>query len=247
MIQPIEVKLSNNAKIIAHRGLSGIAPENTLDAFLLAGKYGYYGVECDFHVSKDGKFVVFHDATLERMTKSTYFLKDLNYDEISKFKIVSGNGINLYKDVKIPLLSEYLDICIKYDMVPVIEIKAVNETADLDKFIHLLKTKELLTTSHIISFSLEYLIYLRDKYPHLNIFYLVDKITNETITVCNNYQFNIDANAKNLTKEIIRLCHENNIVLNTYTVDNPEIAKILSGYGIDYITSNILYAKRQSD
>ncbi len=54
--------------MIAHRGLSGIETENTMSAFVAAGNRSYYGVESDVHVTKDGKFVIFHDDTVKRVT-----------------------------------------------------------------------------------------------------------------------------------------------------------------------------------
>ena len=63
--------LSPKIRMIAHRGLSSLAPENTLPAYELAGKYGYYGAECDIHETKDGEFVLLHDDTLERMTNGS--------------------------------------------------------------------------------------------------------------------------------------------------------------------------------
>ena len=49
--------------IYGHRGASGYAPENTLEAFELAAKMGAYGVELDVHVCKDGELIVAHDET----------------------------------------------------------------------------------------------------------------------------------------------------------------------------------------
>lgn len=58
---------SNAVKMIAHRGLSGIERENTCPAFVAAGNGGYFGIEADVHVTKDGKFVIIHDETTERI------------------------------------------------------------------------------------------------------------------------------------------------------------------------------------
>jgi glycerophosphoryl diester phosphodiesterase len=54
--------------IIAHRGASGLAPENTLAAFKLACAMGATGIELDVHLSADGKPVVIHDRSLNRTT-----------------------------------------------------------------------------------------------------------------------------------------------------------------------------------
>ncbi len=243
MKKPIEIKLQYDTKLIAHRGLSGIAPENTLEAFIKAGQYGYYGVECDIHVTKDREFIVFHDFTLERMTNETGFIKDLTLDEIQNIPITSGNNIELYNEVKIPSLKMFLNVCMTYEMIPVIEIKDVIDMEDLDRLIELLKQNDLLESVHIISFQLEYLIYMRNKEEKLTIFYLVDAITQEAISICRKYRFNVDGNYGKMSQSVIQRCHDYNILVNTYTVDDIEIAKKLSEYQIDYITTNILVNK----
>ncbi|HEY8365204.1 MAG TPA: glycerophosphodiester phosphodiesterase family protein [Haloplasmataceae bacterium] len=240
MSKPIEISLIGDTEIIAHRGLSGLAPENTKEAFILAGEHGYYGTECDIHFTKDKKMVVFHDHSLERMTGRKLLIKELFSDDIKQLMINSGNGIMHYKNVQIPFLEEYLDICIKYNMVPIIEVKSVHELQDLDFLIDLLKEKALLDVSHIISFHLEFLIYLRDKVRDLIIYYLVDSIKENDINICKTYGFNIDANGKYLTKDHIINCHKHQIKVNTYTVDDVQLAKTFNEAQIDYITSNIL-------
>jgi glycerophosphoryl diester phosphodiesterase len=57
--------------VIAHRGASGLAPENTLDAFDLAAKGGADAFELDVRLSRDGAPVVIHDAVLDRTTDRT--------------------------------------------------------------------------------------------------------------------------------------------------------------------------------
>ena len=54
--------------ILGHRGASGHAPENTLEAFKLAMDMGAEGFELDVHLSKDGELVVIHDETVDRTT-----------------------------------------------------------------------------------------------------------------------------------------------------------------------------------
>jgi glycerophosphoryl diester phosphodiesterase len=56
--------------VIAHRGASGLAPENTLAAFRLAARLGADGVELDVHLSADGVPIVIHDKRLNRTTNS---------------------------------------------------------------------------------------------------------------------------------------------------------------------------------
>ena len=56
-----------NTRLIAHRGVSGIERENTAAAFVAAGNRGYYGIETDVHVTKDGKYIIIHDDDTKRV------------------------------------------------------------------------------------------------------------------------------------------------------------------------------------
>ena len=55
MKNTISILEHKNTKIVAHRGLSGIEPENTNLAFVAAGNRSYFGIETDIHVTKDGR------------------------------------------------------------------------------------------------------------------------------------------------------------------------------------------------
>ena len=66
-------------KFIAHRGLSGLEKENTMCAFVSAGARSYYGVECDIHKTKDGKYVVCHDSNVKRVSGIDANINTLTY------------------------------------------------------------------------------------------------------------------------------------------------------------------------
>lgn len=59
----------SKTKIFAHRGASGYAPENTLEAFALAITQGADGIELDVQLTKDGIPVVIHDETSTELQK----------------------------------------------------------------------------------------------------------------------------------------------------------------------------------
>lgn len=63
-------------QVWAHRGASAYAPENTLEAFRLAAEMGADGVELDVQLSRDGKLVVAHDETIDRVSNGTGYIKD---------------------------------------------------------------------------------------------------------------------------------------------------------------------------
>jgi glycerophosphoryl diester phosphodiesterase len=77
---------------IAHRGASAEAPENTLAAFRRALELGADGVELDVQVTRDGVPVVFHDATLVRLTGNRGRIAQFSSRELREFR-VRGEGI----------------------------------------------------------------------------------------------------------------------------------------------------------
>ena len=100
---------------IAHRGLHDISkgiPENSLTAFQRAAQAGY-GMEMDLQLTRDGKLVVFHDATLQRMCGVNKKLTDLTYEELQTYPLMeTKERIPLFEDVlkvvggKTPLIVE---------------------------------------------------------------------------------------------------------------------------------------------
>lgn len=73
--------------IIGHRGVKGIAPENSLSGFKKAIELGIDGVELDVHLTKDGKLVVIHDMDLRRLTRSKILIKQITFKELRKYDI----------------------------------------------------------------------------------------------------------------------------------------------------------------
>ncbi|UVI32900.1 glycerophosphodiester phosphodiesterase [Paenibacillus spongiae] len=94
--------------IVAHRGWSGAAPENTLAAFKLAlSDADIACIELDVHLSKDGVPVVIHDHTLDRTTNGTGFVQSLTYEELRSLDAGSWYAPQ-YHDEKLPTLEEVL-------------------------------------------------------------------------------------------------------------------------------------------
>ena len=94
--------------IYGHRGASGYAPENTLEAFRLAMEMGADGFELDVHMSKDGALVVIHDESVDRTTDGTGLVRDLT---LAQLKALDAScGMEAYKGAKIPTLDEVFDL-----------------------------------------------------------------------------------------------------------------------------------------
>lgn len=131
--------ISPKVEYIAHRGYSSIAPENTAPAYEEAGKADFWGAECDVYRTKDGVWVLSHDKTTEKMLNSKYLINDTSYNKLAAENVKYGNNIENYPDLKMCTLDEYLQICKKYDMVAVIEVKDENNTAHCDEIVNLVE------------------------------------------------------------------------------------------------------------
>lgn len=95
-------------KIFAHRGASGYAPENTLEAFELASKMGADGVELDVHICRSGELVVAHDETVDRCSDGSGRIMDLSLKELKALHFNRSHPE--YKDARIPTLQEVFEL-----------------------------------------------------------------------------------------------------------------------------------------
>lgn len=110
-----------DTKIWAHRGASAYAPENTLEAFRLAVEQQADGVELDVQLTKDGKVVVIHDETIDRVSSGQGYVKDYTLKELKK---MSFNKLHPeYQGAKIPTLKEVLELLKPTDLTVNIELK----------------------------------------------------------------------------------------------------------------------------
>jgi glycerophosphoryl diester phosphodiesterase len=116
--------------IVAHRGASGRAPENTMEAFRLGIDDGADAIELDVHLTADGQLAVIHDETLERTTDRTGPVARLTMDEIREadagatFARQDDSGFPYAgRGLRVPALPEVLDWLPKSSGL-VIEIKA---------------------------------------------------------------------------------------------------------------------------
>ena len=110
--------------VLAHRGASGHAPENTLEAFRLAMEMGADGFELDVHVSKDGELIVIHDENVKRTTNGEGFIKDMTLAELKELD--ACKGMEAYRGAKIPTLAEVYELVKDTNHIVNVEIKTDN-------------------------------------------------------------------------------------------------------------------------
>jgi glycerophosphoryl diester phosphodiesterase len=108
--------------IIAHRGASGHAPENTLAAFQRAVELGAGFIETDLHLTRDARFVAIHDATLDRTTNGHGTVREFTLAGLKDLD--AGMWFDRqFMGQHIPTLEEVLTFATQHDVVFYLELK----------------------------------------------------------------------------------------------------------------------------
>lgn len=228
-----------DVKLTAHRGFSGIAPENTLVAFEKAGEYGFYATECDVHLTKDGVWVIYHDDNIFRLTNGYKNIEDATYEELQQYVIDNGVNVDNYPNQKIPTLEEYLVICKDMRIIPQIEIKNGSKEK-LQEILDLLEKYELKENAIIISFKGEMIEKVRELDAKIELWYLVEEITEENIKKSKDNNYKLAFNHKKNDEEVIKKAIGQGLTLCAWTVDDLETLKRLYNLGVKYITTNAI-------
>ncbi len=235
----ISVITSAQTKIIAHRGFSGIAPENTLIAFQKAIESGADYFELDVHKSSDGKIFVIHDKSINRTSSdgAEGTIAEMTCKDIKKVKVGYPDKFGeTYKNEKIPTLKEALKLA-KGKIKVCIEIKIHGIEKEVLKIINDLKMNNKVI---IFSFYDSVLVKIRQLDATIPILYLKNKADNTTI----DYAKNINSNAigvgykTNITKEFLNLAHKAEIEIWKWTVNENTQMQQLINLGIDGIITN---------
>ncbi len=107
--------------ICAHRGASGYAPENTLEAFALAAEQGADSVELDVHLTRDGELLVAHDETIDRVSDGTGLIAEQSLVALKKFHF---NKLHPeYENALAPTLGEVYELLKPHGLKINVELK----------------------------------------------------------------------------------------------------------------------------
>lgn len=223
-------------EIVAHRGASSEAPENTLAAFRL-GYEQADACELDIHLSKDGRVVVIHDANTKRTAAVDKPVAEQTLAEL--------RALDAGKGEKIPLLAEVLALIPEGKRL-FIEIKCGPEViAPLVAVIDEAKRKPEQTA--LIAFNLETLRQAKQKLPKLQAYWLVGSPKNgkppevETLVQkCKDAGVDgLDVDGKlPVDAAFVGRVHAAGLKLYTWTVNDSEVAKREAAAGVDGITTD---------
>ena len=226
--------------MVAHRGLSGIEPENTAAAFIAAGNRSYFGVETDIYRTLDGRFAVNHDGNLSRVGGVDMLVEGSTLEELQQVVLFDKDGAKNRCDLRVCTLESYLSICKRYEKHCVLELKSDFTDSEIARIIEIIEAYGCIDTVTFISFNYNNLLRIRKILPNQSAQYLFGNVTDEVISMLAKDRIDADVHYPCLTKENIDALHFANIKVNCWTVDSKFDAENLAMWGVDYITSNIL-------
>ena len=227
--------------IIAHRGASAHAPENTLPAFRMGIEAGSLLVELDYHHSRDGVPIVIHDKTLDRTTDAAQRWGQPEIAVVAKdaaelATLDAGSWFDeAYADTRLPTLDEALTT-IQAGGITLIERKA----GDAQTLVTLLERRGLLDHVVVQSFDWDFLEAVRALAPKVVLGALGSK-TLEAAALDRIVALGAHAvgwRAKDVTPAMIAAVHERKLELWVYTVDDEGLAEKLVEGGVDGIITN---------
>jgi glycerophosphoryl diester phosphodiesterase len=228
-----------NSKIIAHRGASGHAPENTMAAFQLAMEQGADGIELDVMLSKDGRLVVFHDHTVDRTTNGTGRVKDMTLAQLQSLD--AGNG------EKIPTLEEVLKT---YGGQLLINIDLRNYATPFDGLAR--GVGELLSSN---GFSRSVIVSAFNPFNLVRIRRLCPEVKLGLLTLPNMANlwiwrlFKYDAlhpHYKDVDRDLVETVRSRHQQVNVWTVDDPDEIRRLAALNVDSLITNFPEQAREA-
>jgi glycerophosphoryl diester phosphodiesterase len=221
--------------VIAHRGASAIAPENTLAAFRLAHEAGALWVECDVKLTRDGAPIIMHDDTLDRTTDGKGNVADMDWADVQKLD--AGVWFDArFRGERVPQLAEALRFILDHDMRLNLEIKPCPGRAQATAMVALIETAKLWPPYYappvISSFNEKALAIAAQLHPHWPRSFAFEgwnsdwrasaaRVGAEALTV----------NAEILTSDRMHVLAQTGLAVLAYTSDDPLRAKQLLNEG----------------
>ncbi|MFF3407709.1 glycerophosphodiester phosphodiesterase [Streptomyces sp. NPDC002742] len=243
--------------VVAHRGASADAPENTLDAIDRAAELGFEWVENDVQRTSDGRLVVLHDASLARTTdveevypgRSPWNVRDFTAAEIARLDAGSWFGPR-FAGAKVPTLREYMERVSRNHQKLVLEIKNPELYPGIERqTLRLLSNEGWLDPVHlrdrliVQSFSAHSVRTVHRLRPGITMAFLG---TPPVARLPRYAEFadQINSDHRSLSSDYVSAVHalhgpHGPMKVFAWTVDEPATARRLAGFGTDGVITNV--------
>jgi len=225
--------------IIAHRGASGHAPENTFAAFERAVQLGAAFIETDLQLTRDAQFVAIHDAYLDRTTNGRGSVHEYTLAELRELD--AGKWFDReFMGQRIPTLDEILDFARERDVVFYLEIKYNSAWGMHQTLVGELGKPENAARTIVISFDAATLDSLRRLEPAIMTGLLVGNDKGAPVKAA------LDVGARQLcphidlvTPELVERAHRADLQLVTWTVNERGQMRAAMDVGVDGIMTDL--------
>jgi glycerophosphoryl diester phosphodiesterase len=224
--------------VIAHRGASGNAPENTMAAFRKAVALGATFIETDLQLSRDARFVAIHDATVNRTTNGQGAVHDMTLAELRKLDAGSWFGSE-FAGERIPTLGEIFEFSKKNDVVFYLEIKPAGSWGGEHALIGALRESGEIPRAVVISFDPSIVMSLRKIEPTLMTGLLYDgQLENplEKAVAIGARQLAVRGDL--VTPALLAEARKKDLQVVCWTVNHSAHMRMLAAAGVDGIMSD---------
>ena len=228
--------LFQNPTVMAHRGLSADAPENTLYAFSDAISVGADFIELDVQQTRDGVLVVMHDSNLKRTTGVNKDIWDVDYADIQNLD--AGSWFDpAYANARIPTLEETLQFVDKRARLN-IEIKPTKHGSDtLEQDVAELITQYQYTDAcYVTSFSYGSLKKVKEANPEIRTGYLMSVAYGQFYSL--KYADAFSLNKVFVTSQVVNAAHQQGKQIFAWTVNSMSEVRSLCNLHVDSIITD---------
>lgn len=224
--------------VVAHRGASFEAPENTIASINLAWIQNADAVEIDVHLTRDGKVVAHHDKDTTRLTNKVMIIKETDSTNLRMLDVGSYKS-PIYKGERIPFLEEAIDT-IPPKKILVIEIKSgMNVVPAMTKIIEKSPKKPQI---RFISFDYDALLQIKKNFPDNKAVYLLRRLPKYYLLKFNKINHDlidgVSLEYSLINQQVIEKARKANLEIHAYTVNDIERARYLKKIGVDSITTD---------
>jgi len=221
--------------IVAHRGASGWAPENTLASFKKAMEIGADYSELDVHLTKDGEVILLHDDTLDRTTNGKNGVWEYTLEEVKKLDAGSWFSPE-FAGEPIPTLKEVIE-AVKGKMKLNIEIKVSGHDPDIaEKVVDIVRSENFGNDCMITSFDSASVLKVKQIAPELTTGFIFS--TDYPQSVFNGNWEVLSCNKKVVDEEFLKKARKAGKKVQVWTVNDEETMKELIDLGVDGIITN---------
>ncbi len=222
--------------IIAHRGASGVAPENTAAAIRKALEMGARVIEFDVRGTADGGLVLFHDDKLERVAGREGSIETISLKEATTLEVGKWFGNGSFAGEKVMELSEAIQMSREGGAIPLIERK----TGDAAAYAKVIRSLGAETEVIVQSFDWKFLKAFRASLPQTPIGALGSKeVDGDRVTQLTDLKPDwVGWKHSDLSPSLVEIFHGLEFRVASWTVNDPEVTSRLLGWGVNGIITD---------